>query len=84
MNFSRKEILHKFLPKKKNFTENTIVEKDLPKKNYPKRIYCQKKFTEKKILLKKIMPKKNFASKILFSLKELSWVEIQLIFNLES
>ena len=53
MNFSRKEILHKFLPKK-DFTENKIVGKDLPKK-----------FILKEFIAKKNSPKTNFAKKIM-------------------
>ena len=43
-----------------------------------------KKIHRKKNFAKKNYAKKMFASKILFSPKELSWVEIQLIFNLGS
>ena len=82
INFSRKEIsLKKICQKKFHWKLNCwkkICQKDLSKKIYSQKTFRQKNFPKKRF------SQSFFASKILFSLKELSWVKIQLKYNLGS
>ena len=72
--FANKKICQqKIFSKKNSFTKNKIVEKNLPRKNFVTKIYCQKKIKQT-----------FFSSNLIFSPKELSWVEIQLTYNLGS
>ena len=79
--FTKRNFTKKNLPKKFHWKLNCskkICQKDLSKQIYSQKTFRQKKFPKKRF------SQSFFASKILFSLKELSWVKIQLKYNLGS